>query len=305
MSFYNLQNLLQEYRKRKHISQEKLCEGICSLSAYSRIERGEQIPERKTLEAIISRIGLPILFCNIPTTDTEKKRADIQMMISRKIACNDFEIMDLLQKFKSSGPELKSLEKQYYLRMKALYGKYHNTDPEEVLNMYIDALRITVPEYTVGMNLRGMLLSEDEILILNNISRQLYDSGKKDDAIAVMEYLYEYIKSEYPSEACKAADTPVIVYNLIGWKELKEEYKDALRLAEEGIQICKKYNNLVYFSYFTFNKGYSLAGLGRKEEGRKQILFSFSLFKQMNDNQSLKECQKIVNEKFGFSFKEY
>jgi transcriptional regulator with XRE-family HTH domain len=50
--------------QEKKISQEDLCYNICSVSSYSRIERGEQIPEKKTIEAITSRLGITIMYYN-------------------------------------------------------------------------------------------------------------------------------------------------------------------------------------------------------------------------------------------------
>jgi len=64
MPVYNIGKTIREYRTRKKISQEDLCYNICSVSSYSRIERGEQIPEKKTIEAITSRLGITIMYYN-------------------------------------------------------------------------------------------------------------------------------------------------------------------------------------------------------------------------------------------------
>lgn len=58
MENYLIGNVLKEYRTRLKISQEDLCLDLCAVSTLSRIESGTQIPGRKLIEALFSRMGI-------------------------------------------------------------------------------------------------------------------------------------------------------------------------------------------------------------------------------------------------------
>ena len=55
--------LIGEYirtqRKKKDMTQEALCDGICDISTLSRLERGKQTPKRDKVYALLHRLGLP------------------------------------------------------------------------------------------------------------------------------------------------------------------------------------------------------------------------------------------------------
>ena len=50
---------IKNYRRKREITQEELCSGICSVSTLSRLELGRQTPSRDTLRALLHRLGLP------------------------------------------------------------------------------------------------------------------------------------------------------------------------------------------------------------------------------------------------------
>lgn len=48
---------LTKEREKQGISQERLCRGLCVVSALSRYENGERIPDRLLMNALIQRLG--------------------------------------------------------------------------------------------------------------------------------------------------------------------------------------------------------------------------------------------------------
>ena len=48
---------LTKEREKQGISQERLCRGLCAVSALSRYENGERIPDRLLMNALIQRLG--------------------------------------------------------------------------------------------------------------------------------------------------------------------------------------------------------------------------------------------------------
>lgn len=50
-------NLIYYERNKRKISVQKLCAGICSVSALQRAESGERLPDYFVLERIVERLG--------------------------------------------------------------------------------------------------------------------------------------------------------------------------------------------------------------------------------------------------------
>ena len=53
----SLGDIIRSLRKKAHLSQEQLADGICSPVSISRIENGMQMPSGTVLEALLSRLG--------------------------------------------------------------------------------------------------------------------------------------------------------------------------------------------------------------------------------------------------------
>ncbi len=58
MEFYNLSIIIKELRKKKYISQSELCQGICSQSQISKIEKGIIYPSSILLYQLSERLGV-------------------------------------------------------------------------------------------------------------------------------------------------------------------------------------------------------------------------------------------------------
>ena len=50
-------------------------------------------------------------------------------------------------------------------------------------------------------------------------------------------------------------------------------------MANQGVDFCIKYGNLVAFPILVFNKGAALAELGKKEDAKKYLHQSIQMFK--------------------------
>ena len=60
MAFYLLGDCIRERRERLGVTQEELCEGICSVPTLSKIENGKQGMRLNQYIAIMERLGLPV-----------------------------------------------------------------------------------------------------------------------------------------------------------------------------------------------------------------------------------------------------
>lgn len=299
MENYLVGNILKEYRTRLKISQEDLCLDLCAVSTLSRIESGAQVPGRKLIEALFSRMGISR---SVPITKTDFQRENIEFKIGGLVASGNLEISNLLEEYKNCDKNISSLEMQFYLFYKAMADDFFEHDGEKALKKYEEALKLSINDYELNKLPSARLLTKTELLILNNISRTHYFVGNKEMAISLMEFLKSYFEKGIMSEEEKAKNYHVILFNLENWYGLRGktgDLEEALHFCEIAIDECIKYGKLVLFPFHLFNKGCILVKLGRIEEGKECFADSFTFFKRMKRIDDINHGKKWIKENLG------
>ena len=275
MENYPIGIILKEYRTRLNISQEELCLDLCAVSTLS----GMQVPGRKLLEALFSRMGMNR---SVPITKSDFQRENLEYRINDMIATGKFEIFDLLEEYKNCGESLTALEEQFYLFYKTIAEDHLNHDSNNALRNYVAALKLTVRDYDLDKLPKERFLTKLELMILHSIACIKYFLKQKDKTIELMEFLRAYFEKGIISEEEKAKNYPVILHNLENWYGMADEDEKVIELCNIGIDICIHYGKLTPFPYQIFNKGCSLVKLGKIEEGKKCLMQAFTIFETLN-----------------------
>lgn len=126
-------DIIRENRVRLNISQEELSFDLCSVPTLSRIESGKQIPGRKLVEALFSKMGMAVPAASVPMTRLDLLRGRLEYQINDIVAAGSYEIDELLEQYRTCGGDLNDFEQQYYLFFKAIYESEHGGEPEAVL----------------------------------------------------------------------------------------------------------------------------------------------------------------------------
>lgn len=299
MENYLIGHVLKEYRTRLNISQEEISFDLCAVSTLSRIEGGTQIPRRKLVEALFSKMGMTPPSSGIPMNGADFKRENLEYKINGMVASANFEIFDLLKEYKNCSDEMDIFEKQFYIFYEALAENFKNHDDKNTLDKYVEAIRFTVKNYELDKLPVARLLTRIELIILNNISRILYSLGENGKAISLMEFLRNYFETGIVSEEEKANNYDVILFNLESWYGLASEDEKTLELCEIAIDSCCKYGLDNLFPFHIFNKGCALIKLGKIEEGKKSLEHSFIIMEEMKKYDDIKQGKKWVEENLG------
>ena len=86
MAFYLLGDCIREQRERLGVTQEELCEGICSVPTLSKIENGRQGMRLNQYIAIMERLGLPVEPLGVRVTNDEMYWYNIKREIRHRLA---------------------------------------------------------------------------------------------------------------------------------------------------------------------------------------------------------------------------
>lgn len=265
MAVYNIGEFIKEKRERLGVTQDELCEGICSLATMSRIEAGGRIPKSKVIVPLLQRLGLSDFIVDSMSTKEELKGMEIIAEMRSSYVNGDMETAKLY--FAEAAPYYEDLSvncKQFYGLFKTVLKiDSGELNYSQALPIYEDIMRMTVPGYSIDRLPR--LMSFEEINVLNNIAIAYGNTGRMDIAIKI----YYAIKQFYDRHSTNIDNVlrtlPTIYYNLSKYLGLSGRYDECIRICEEGISYIKNSGRYRRHSYILYNLAWVL--LRRKNIG--------------------------------------
>lgn len=282
MAVYVVGDFLRETRIRKGYTQEEVSYGICTTASLSRIENGAQKPGRIILEKLFERLGTENnLFNTFVSREEMELYLAIQTLI-RNVTDGDLqkieEQIDIVEKLTQNTSELER-QSLFWAKGALAAQKYRNN--KESMEWLMKAIHITLPDFNGKDPLRNHLLTFDEITIINSIAVRYYENGDTMLAIKLDMWLKEYMENKIMDGKMKTAKYPLILYNLSCWFGLENCHKEALEMANQGVEFCVKYGNLVTFPRLILNQGIALAELGENDNARKFLHQAVTIFDAM------------------------
>lgn len=293
MAVYVVGDFLRETRLRKGYTQEEVSYGICTPASLSRIENGMQKPGRLILEKLFERLGTESdLFNSFVSKEEMELYTEIHTLI-RNVTDSDVEKIEeqigIVERLIKSDEELEN-QCILFAKSKLFFKKYG--DSNKSMELLMKAIHITLPDFDGKNPLRNNLLTFDEITIINSIAVRHAKKGDYLTAIQLDLWLKEYMENKIVDGKMKIAKYPMILYNLSNWFGEEKCHKEALNMADMGIDFCIKYGNLTAFPVLVSNKGVALAELNQKEEAKKYLHQAIIIFESMK---KMEQVEAIIN----------
>lgn len=183
-----LGRLIHELRIRQKISQQTLCQGLCSTSMLSKIENNKIDPEIILAETLLQRLGLSTREFVFFGDDKEKTIHELNL----KYRYIDFESYskhpDILEKMKKLITDDNVIYTQLLLFNESHLIKDSNTleDSNKRIQMLKHALSLTLKEFHLS-KISDYRLSWLELTILNAIAHEYFYT---DSPYIGLQYLY-------------------------------------------------------------------------------------------------------------------
>lgn len=300
MAVYNIGEFIKEKRERMGITQDELCEGICSLPTMSRIESGTRMPKRETIIQIFQRLGIPAEMYPNYTTKSDLEVLYLVYQIRQSYNINDMATAKVLfSKLNGEYNNLPVPDKQFcrlfetVLKMNSGELNYAQALPE-----LEDIMKMSCPNYSLDRLPR--LMTFEEINVLNNIAICYAKMNKIDIAIEI----YYSIIGTYKLRASNIEDSlrtsPAIYYNLSKYLGLSGRYDECIRICEDGIrhiELSGKYRNypsIMYNLAWVLVRRNSKGDMERAETILKKAYYT-----------SIISWSKSLTEKVRYLYKEY
>ncbi|GEL77995.1 helix-turn-helix domain-containing protein [Tenuibacillus multivorans] len=246
---------IYELRRYFKITQNELCEGICTQAYISKIENGSLAIAADILFQIAERLGVDInYFYDSSYNSRIDYSLEVELLARELVERDDYDALNQLIIREEKTPLMENKKfKQFILWHKSLCKRFLGRDFPTALKLLDEALAL--------FNTSSKVRSEREIQILINKANVYVDIEEYNQAIKYYKEADSYIK-KLPYLYDKSLII-MVHYNLARTNLLNEDYERAIKYAEDGILQCKKQQ-----SFYGFGQLYFVMGIANKKSGR-------------------------------------
>lgn len=190
-------NVLKAQMKISGVSIEKLCEGLCSQSMFTRLCNGERNTDKLLRDRLMQRLGVSDTrnesFLFRDEYDCWRQRQQIVNFIIR----DELEqATELLTVYRQRASAENKLEQQFCLVMEAqilISQGYENNRIKELIDT---ALKLTVPNID-EKSIHELMLSEQEMDLVLEYARYCHPEKLAEYCRTLLEYIKQHIGDEY------------------------------------------------------------------------------------------------------------
>ena len=213
---FGMKDVLRTRREMFGLTQEQLCEGICSVKSLRRAEKGQTDMQRETLKKLLNRLGLSgqMQWSLLITSDREVIRMAEELadyINDRKFSVASKQLESLKSRIDLDIPQ----NKQYFLEKQALLEfEQGKVTREEFVKMEKEVLECTLRAENLYRK-ENVYLTEQEITCIRNSWRgmegkekrelidlifRLYDNYALNNGLSQAISMYEFIAESAVNE---------------------------------------------------------------------------------------------------------
>lgn len=229
--------LVRDIREAKGISQEQLCENICSQETLSRIEGGKRSPNKRKLYQLLKKMGMERenYYGFIEADDYElyeKVREYNRNIPNGRLE----EAMRLLDEIQNGIDMTKTVNKQF-IGMERIFEQItQNKLPLEQANRQLwELLTLTMPP-TDSDRMIYRAPFRTEYIIWNHMAVNLWKAGRVEKAIGIYGELMQRYKKSRVSMRHHAVPGLTLYINYTAFLEVHNELEEAEAVGREGIE---------------------------------------------------------------------
>lgn len=302
----NIGIAIQYFRETYHISQSKLCKGLCSVPTLSRIEAGERDVDSYLLETLLERLGkVPNQF-ELILTDFDYEAYLCRKEISKYIEDKEIEAAyKVIQRYDELTVGKASPHRQYIMVSRALLNELEGGKPETTIEILMEAITCTVPDFNTS-EIEDYFLSITEFNIIIDIVERMISIGMIDRAHKILDHVINYLYWHSKMEQNHKLYPKVAVIAGRFYKE-KGYLDKALDICNKGLQAHKGSNKMEYLPELYLIKAQiieeKLKDVGQmdfkqKKECLKLYLKVYHLYNFFGDIDEAEKIRKHLQEEY-------
>lgn len=214
-------DLIRELRQEQKLSQQIVCQGLCSKSKLSKIENNYLQPDIALAEALLQRLGISERVFTFWGSEDETQFHHLKLRLQH-LRRDELQIYsDYLSQLKHTLNPKNNLQKQYFLLRSLVFIK----DNDKAIETAYKALHLTNPDFCFEI-IQSKRLSWNELTLLNLITMTMDDSQKSYYNALHFSYILDYFKKKQTDIIFQNSIYPVtlafFMRSLLAQKHIKE-----------------------------------------------------------------------------------
>lgn len=236
-------------RSKQGISSQRLSEGVCSVSALQRLERGVRLPDFFVLERLIERLGKSVNKMEFLYDEGAYDIYYLREIIEKSVEQREYEEAEGALAYYESRPEAgEPLHRQYLCKMRAVMAAEREENHTEAIRLLKEALEQTVPGFSWSC-LEDYCMGEGEILLLLLWLQENQESGEEPIPVEPDKIL------QYIEKSCQDEEAKANIYSKAAWvlgtmAMGRQQWQEALRLTLRGEEILADNALLIHLPQF-------------------------------------------------------
>ena len=310
MEQISLGDTIKRRRLELDLTQEQLCQGICTPITISRLENGKYPPSYHLVNALLERLDLP--------TDRyyallSKNEMDIESLRKRIVACNlrfehslgdekvqaRTEVLQAHKELEALIDKDDMINRQLILRSRVIIGKEDGPYSfEEQQALLLEAIHLTCPCFDLNDISHG-LYTANEIKIISHLATVNYHRENYLAATEIWGQLYKYICKHFQSISPVRAHLNMVLFNYATVLYDLGQYQKALEIAEEGRRICLDYGHYACLPGMLEVMADCHRCLGDREKSKEFYYQAYYLSKAVGKDRNAEITRQEIKEYFG------
>lgn len=233
-------DLIRELRQEQKLSQQIVCQGLCSKSKLSKIENNYLQPDIALAEALLQRLGISERVFTFWGSEDEQEINLYKFRMRTKVYRTPSSNKDFLEKLERLISPSDKLNQQYLYLQKLQFVE----NPKEKLVMAYKALSITLPDFNYAQ-ITNYRLSWVELTLLNHICIIEDSLDASYNCFIKFNYILEYIKQSSPDMIYKCSFHPITLCFFIKSLYMQKHYSELLSL-KSAFADCTLYHSISF-----------------------------------------------------------
>ncbi len=256
MAVFQLGPVIRFRREELGLSQEDLADGVCSVPTLSRIENGERMPTKNHMEILLQRLGYSATTMDFFTHKREFQIHELKFQVRQAYVARDFpRAAEYLRLLTDIISEPTNVDTQFILLHQVLINASELSNTQQLQRLEA-ALRLTCPKYRA--NRIPVILSYEEIILINNIAICYAAEGDLAQAILMLRILVDYYDHHIAISEEALRTQPMVLYNLSKFLGQSGCFDECIEICDRGIQIARDTGRCHLLGGTLFNRGWAL-----------------------------------------------
>lgn len=312
MQELRLGEVIRRRREELNISQEALCEGLCSVAALSRFETGRQGLSFKRVTTLLERLGLPheqysvLLNEEELALETAEREARCASVLVDRVGAEERPLV--LAQFREKLAALEALGPdnpficQCSLSLRAATGDENGPySPDRRLSMLLEAIRLTVPKFDLERISLGPY-SAEELRLINQLAVTYIRTKEYEKALHIYHMALEYLEANGQRLRQYSALRAYLCYNYGRALCGMGRWQEALDIAALGRQSCVESARYHVLASILCLQAECHFYLGNKQESMEMYYQAHYVLKATGDQYNLQLLDAEAEERLGLTF---